>query len=96
MPINKIISSFDEAVADIHDGDTVMIGGFGNVVTMPSLLIEPWPVRVSRISRLYPTPPPAGPAWGKAKRSKPKTKKISDAIQSGWWEKYKPPPLPEK
>ena len=43
-----------------------------------------------------PYPPPAGPAWGKAKRSKPKTKKISDAIQSGWWEKYKPPPLPEK
>ncbi len=40
MPINKIISSFDEAVADIHDGATVMIGGFGNVVTMPSLLIE--------------------------------------------------------
>jgi len=43
-----------------------------------------------------PYPPPAGPAWGKAKRSKPKTKRISDAIRGGWWEKYKPPPLPEK
>ncbi len=40
MPINKIVSSFDEAVADIPDGATVMIGGFGNVVTMPCLLIE--------------------------------------------------------
>ncbi len=27
--INKIINSVDEAVADIFDGATVMIGGFG-------------------------------------------------------------------
>jgi ribonuclease Z len=43
-----------------------------------------------------PYPPPAGPEWGKAPRLQPKGKKISDAIQSGWWEKYIPPPLPEK
>jgi 3-oxoadipate CoA-transferase alpha subunit len=40
MPINKIVSSFDEAVADIEDGATIMIGGFGTVVGTPSLLIE--------------------------------------------------------
>ena len=40
MPINKIVSSFDEAVADIEDGATIMIGGFGVVVGAPSLLIE--------------------------------------------------------
>ena len=40
MPINKIVSSFDEAVADIGDGATIMIGGFGTVVSAPSLLIE--------------------------------------------------------
>jgi hypothetical protein len=43
-----------------------------------------------------PYPPPAGPEWGKAKRSKAKGKKISDAIQAGWWDQYKPPPLPKK
>lgn len=40
MPVNKIVSSFDEAVADIEDGATIMIGGFGVVVGAPSLLIE--------------------------------------------------------
>ena len=40
MPVNKIVSSFDEAVADIEDGATIMIGGFGTVVGTPSLLIE--------------------------------------------------------
>ncbi len=42
-----------------------------------------------------PYPPPAGREWGMAPRSKPKEPKISDAIQSGWWEQYKPPPLPK-
>ena len=27
--MNKVIESFDEAVADIHDGATIMLGGFG-------------------------------------------------------------------
>jgi 3-oxoadipate CoA-transferase alpha subunit len=40
MPINKIIPNFDEAVADIEDGATIMIGGWGTAVTAPSLLIE--------------------------------------------------------
>ena len=40
MPVNKIVSSFDEAVADIEDGATIMIGGFGTVVGCPSLLVE--------------------------------------------------------
>jgi 3-oxoadipate CoA-transferase alpha subunit len=39
MPINKIVNSFDEAVADIKDGATIMVGGFGTVVSMPSLLL---------------------------------------------------------
>ena len=40
MPINKIVSGFDEAVADIHDGATVMVGGFATVGSCPSLLVE--------------------------------------------------------
>lgn len=37
--INKISPSLEAAVADIHDGATVMIGGFGNA-GMPSALID--------------------------------------------------------
>lgn len=37
--INKISSSLEATVADVHDGATVMIGGFGNA-GMPSALIE--------------------------------------------------------
>jgi 3-oxoadipate CoA-transferase alpha subunit len=37
--INKIIPSLEEAVADVHDGATVMIGGFGNA-GMPAELID--------------------------------------------------------
>ena len=40
MPINKVVSSFDEAVADIHDGATILIGGFGAVGGCPSYLIR--------------------------------------------------------
>lgn len=37
--INKIIPTLEAAVADIHDGATVMIGGFGNA-GMPAALID--------------------------------------------------------
>lgn len=40
MPINKIVASFDEAVADIQDGAVIMVGGFGTVASCPSLLLE--------------------------------------------------------
>jgi len=40
MPVNKIVSSFDEAVADIEDGATIMVGGFGIVAGAPSMLLE--------------------------------------------------------
>src|SRR5436190_8126656 len=37
--INKIVESMSAAVADVHDGATVMIGGFGTA-GMPSELID--------------------------------------------------------
>jgi 3-oxoadipate CoA-transferase alpha subunit len=37
--INKIFPSLEAAVADVHDGATVMIGGFGNA-GMPAALID--------------------------------------------------------
>ena len=29
MPMNKVVANADEAVHDIHDGATLMVGGFG-------------------------------------------------------------------
>jgi 3-oxoadipate CoA-transferase, alpha subunit len=39
MPINKIVATFDEAVADIEDGSVILVGGFGSVMSMPSCLL---------------------------------------------------------
>lgn len=40
MPINKIIDNFDEAVSDIWDGATIMIGYFGGAGEPPCWLIR--------------------------------------------------------
>ncbi len=40
MAINKIVSSFDEAIADMEDGATILCGGFGVVAGAPSCLLE--------------------------------------------------------
>jgi len=40
MPINKIVSSFDEAVVDIFDGAVILLGGFGPANGCPSNLIR--------------------------------------------------------
>ena len=40
MPINKVVSSFEEAIADVHDGATILIGGFGTSGGCPSYLIK--------------------------------------------------------
>jgi 3-oxoacid CoA-transferase A subunit len=37
--INKVFSSFDEAISPIKDGDTLLIGGFGGPYECPSYLI---------------------------------------------------------
>jgi 3-oxoadipate CoA-transferase alpha subunit len=40
VPINKVVPSFDEAVADIFDGAVLLIGGFGGPGECPSYLIS--------------------------------------------------------
>lgn len=40
MPANKILASCNDAVADVFDGATVMIGGFGSFGGLPVHLIE--------------------------------------------------------
>ena len=40
MPINKIVSSLQDAVADINDGATIMIGYFGHPGDCPCWLIR--------------------------------------------------------
>jgi acyl CoA:acetate/3-ketoacid CoA transferase alpha subunit len=39
MAINKVVDSFDEAVADLADGAVLLIGGFGGPGECPSYLI---------------------------------------------------------
>ncbi len=39
MPLNKVVASADEAVRDIQDGATIMVGGFG-LCGIPENLIE--------------------------------------------------------
>ncbi|HEY96922.1 MAG TPA: CoA transferase subunit A [Dehalococcoidia bacterium] len=39
MPVNKVVNNCDEAVADIPDGATIMIGGFGSFGGLPINLI---------------------------------------------------------
>ncbi|RLC94428.1 MAG: hypothetical protein DRI39_02875 [Chloroflexi bacterium] len=39
MAINKIVASVEEAVADVHDGAVILVGGFGNIWNAPSYLL---------------------------------------------------------
>lgn len=39
MPVNKVYESFDAAVADVADGSTVHVGGFGTAAEYASYLI---------------------------------------------------------
>lgn len=39
MAVNKVVGSFDEAVADVFDGALLLIGGFGGPGECPSYLI---------------------------------------------------------
>ncbi len=40
MAINKIVANLEEAVADIHDGAMIHVGGFGTIASAPSQLLE--------------------------------------------------------
>jgi 3-oxoacid CoA-transferase A subunit len=40
VPINKVVPSFDEAVADVFDGAVLLIGGFGGPGECPSYLVS--------------------------------------------------------
>lgn len=40
MAINKVVDSFDEAVKDVFDGATILIGGFGTPGGSPSYLMQ--------------------------------------------------------
>ena len=48
MPLTRIVPSFAEAVADIHDGATVMLGGFGGTGGAPLGLVRALRDRSSR------------------------------------------------
>lgn len=40
MAVNKVVDSFNEAVKDVFDGATILIGGFGNPGACPTWLLK--------------------------------------------------------
>ncbi len=79
-----------EAIRSTYDGPLTIAGD----LYVWNVTKDDITVREAVVSEM-PYPPPAGPEWGKAKRSEPKAKRLSDEMQAGWWAEYKPPPLPE-
>ena len=73
MAINKIIGSFDEAVADIGDGATIMIGNFGGPGECPCWLIRALAKKGSKNLTLISNMPGWGrtliPVFGQALKS---------------------------
>jgi ribonuclease Z len=86
----ELLRQSTEAIRSTYDGPLTIAGD----LVVWNVTKEEITVREAVVSEM-PYPPPAGPEWGRAERSEPKEKKISDAIQGGWWDQYKPPPLPE-
>jgi ribonuclease Z len=86
----ELLRQSTEAIRSTYDGPLTIAGD----LVVWNVTKEEITVREAVVSEM-PYPPPAGPEWGRAERSEPKGKKISDAIQGGWWDQYKPPPLPE-
>lgn len=62
MAINKIFKTLDEAIADIPDGATIMIGGFGHSIDKPQNLIKALKKRgVKNLTIICNSPGGAGP-----------------------------------
>ena len=86
----ELLQQSTEAIRSTYDGPLTIAGD----LVVWNVTKEEITVREAVVAEM-PYPPPAGPEWGQAERSEPKGKKISDEIEAGWWEQYKPPPLPE-
>lgn len=86
----ELLQQSTEAIRTTYDGPLTIAGD----LVVWNVTDEAVTVREAVVSEM-PYPPPAGPEWGLAERSEPEGEKISEEIQSGWWEEYKPPPLPE-
>ncbi len=52
MPIKKVVSSFADAVKDIPNGATIMVGGFAGAGGMPSHLLAALRDQGAKIRRL--------------------------------------------
>lgn len=51
MVINKIYQSFDEAIADMQNGVTILLGGFGGMAPVPqNLVLAVWRKKVKKIT----------------------------------------------
>ena len=85
----ELLQDSTEKIRSTYDGPLTIAGDlFVWNVTKKAIT-----VREAVVSEA-PYPPPAGPEWGKAKRTG--EAKVSEEIMKGWWEGYKPPTLPKQ
>ncbi len=88
--IPELLQQSTEAIRSTYDGPLTIAGD----LVVWNVTDDDITVREAVVSEM-PYPPPAGPAWGKAKRTEVEGERISPDIMAGWWEDYEPPPLPE-
>jgi 3-oxoacid CoA-transferase A subunit len=82
MPINKIIGSFEEAIADIPDGATIMIGDFGGPGEPPCWLIRALAKKGTKNMTLISNMP----GWGRTLIPVFGQKVKSIAKYPSWWD----------
>lgn len=85
----ELLQDSTEMIRSTYDGPLTIAGD----LVVWNVTKKAITVREAVVSEA-PYPPPAGPEWGKAKRTG--EAKVSEEIKKGWWEGYKPPPLPKQ
>ena len=78
MPVNKVVKSFDEAVADVFDGATILVGGFISVGGVPSNLLRALAKRPVKNLTIVGNSPVLGKEF---QQTAARTMKVPD-----WWE----------
>lgn len=89
--IPELLQQSTEAIRSTYDGPLTIAGD----LVVWNVTDEDITVREAVVSEI-PYPPPAGPEWGQAERTKVEGERISADIMAGWWEDYVPPPLPKE
>lgn len=83
MAVNKVVDSFDEAVNDVFDGATILIGTFGNPGGCPTWLIRALRDQGAKELTLVGN----GPGFGKARKEMIRRSGVVDTLPE-WYEDH--------